>query len=199
MKNNFILIITLLLIIIFPTCKAQNDIASNKNSIAKNVVYVEALGNGLTYSHIPTLGTLNYERTIISSPKINCAIRIGGIYYQYTEHIRYLSSTRFHSIFSCPILFNIISNLHGNNHIETGLGIVLTNNAWVNNGNLEIGYTGSIKYRYQKKTKGIYFSSGWTPSFYFDPYYKGIPLAFGAIYDRIVYFVTMGISIGYHF
>jgi len=190
MKNIVTLIVIILILVTFFTCEAKNDSAFYENNISKNVIYLEALGNGFYYEG-PIWGTLNYERTVIYSPKINCAIRIGLGYIGSSSHNKY------HNGFSLPLLFNIISNPYGNHHIEGGIGVVLISDGLVQNSIL--GCTGSIKYRYQKKTKGIYFCSGWTPSFYFDPYFKGSPLDIGAIYERILHLANIGIGVGCHF
>jgi|GEM_PF-4068747 len=199
MKKFVAILVTLLLIAVLPICKAQNDSVSNKNNSSKNVIYLEGLGNGFNYSDEFIWGTLNYERNIIYSKKVNYSIRVGFGYNSSSSKNLYSTNNKTYSFYSLPLIFNIISNPSGNHHIDVGLGIVLTNNGWVDNTNLEIGYTGSFKYRYQKKTEGIYFSSGWTPSVYFDPYFKGSPLDVGYIFDRIIHFATIGISIGYHF
>lgn len=199
MENLVTIIVTVLLIVAFPTCKAQNDSTFSKNNISKNVIYLEALGNGFNYSGVFIWGTLNYERNIIYSKKANYSIRMGFGYNSSSSKNPYATNNKNYSFYSLPLMFNIISNPYGNHHIDAGLGIVLTNDGWVDNTNLEIGYTGSFKYRYQKKAGGIYFSSGWTPSIYFDPYFKGSPLDIGAVFDRIIHLATIGISIGYHF
>ncbi|MCE9539872.1 MAG: hypothetical protein K8R85_11735 [Bacteroidetes bacterium] len=198
MENIVTIIVTILLIAAFPTCKAQNDSTFNKNN-SKNVVSIEALGNGFNYSGVFILGTLNYERNVIYSKKVNYSIRMGLGYNSSSSKNPYSTNNKKYSFYSLPLMFNIISNPYGNHHIDAGLGIVLTNDGWVDNINFEIGYTGSFKYRYQKKTRGVYFSSGWTPSIYFDPYFKGSPTDIGYIFDRITHLATIGISIGYHF
>ncbi len=202
MKNIVNLLLVLLLTGAFPisnTCKAQSDSISNKKNIAKNAIYVEAFGNGWSFlDEVAVIwGTLNYERTIICSKHVNCSIRMGFGYNRYQNP--YLWNDEIFSYYSLPLLFNSITNPNGSNHLEAGLGIVLTNDAWDLNKNYEVGYTASLKYRYQKKTKGIYFSAGLTPSIYYDPFIKYVPDEYSVFSHGRIHLAAIGICIGYHF
>ncbi len=199
MKILINIFIILLLTAAVPSIKAQNDSTFNKNNIAKNAIYIEALGNGFNDEKTVTWGTLNYERNIFHSKDIYCAIRMGFAYNFETGLNSYGAIIKIYHYYSLPLMFNIISNPNGDHHIEAGFGVVVTNDAMVEIKKYEIGYTWNLKYRYQKKTKGIYFSAGWTPSVYFDPYYNNGPWSNHFIFDVIPHFLMIGMSIGYHF
>ncbi len=185
----------------FATCKAQNDSAFHKNNISKNVVYIEALNSGYSFFYEYNLwGTVNYERTIIYSEEFNCAIRMGfgydAFFSQNVSHIYKLDG----AFYTLPITFNFIDNPRGNHHTDAGLGVILNNHGWDGHRIFGVGYIGNLKYRYQKKTKGIYFSAGWTPTVYFDHHItQGINNFIFGTMDVLLNLATMGMSIGYHF
>ncbi len=196
MKNKAVIIIAVLLTGAYIACNAQNDSISDKKSIAKNAIYIEAMGNGFNYSDAVIWGTVNYERTIICSKDVNCSIRMGfgPGFYIYDGIIKIASN-----YYSLPLLINIITKPNGTNHLEAGLGVVLTDDAWLDNKYCEVGFTGGIKYRYQKKRRGLYISSGLTPSLYFDHSLQTSNDKFFAVFDKMVHLVTIGICVGYHF
>lgn len=183
-KTSFIISVLMFFTFI---CEAQKDSISVKKTISKNVVYVEALGNGsyLWYSGIP--GSFNYERVVKVSAKTIFALRAGvGIGLD-------------NNINTETLLFTFIRNPSGKHHFESAIGVALRNGD--NILNHTFGLTGSLKYRYQKPEPGVYFSVGWTPKFYYLPrtHHGPDPNADDIIPGNFFRFFSLGLSLGITF
>lgn len=142
------------------------NIYSQKDSIsvARNILYIEAAGIG-------GYGSINYERIVISKKKWMLNIRSGISTYHIKDY-----TTTFNPDIIIPFSIN---GLYGTNHkIELGIGQTLTNivyadvTAFKPKRKTHIYTTGSIGYRYQKNTGGLFFRCTYTPIIGFNDTFK---------------------------
>jgi hypothetical protein len=163
---------TLLLVLCFAGLFSKcfsQDIPAKKNSL-----YFELFGNAGYYS-------INYERSF--HPNIYC--RIG---FETFATSGLFDRTTTGRITAVPVIVSFLTG-HGKHHLEFGGGLLLGNKREFSVSNTIINLTSFLGYRYQSMTdNGFLFRLGLTPM---------VSLT-GANYpDR--YFLSAGLSIGYHF
>lgn len=171
-------------------CHAQKDSVSSKKAISKNIVFIEALGNGGFFTNQTwyTLCTLNYERTLNTTAKNWYSIRVGFTTAEYPH------DEVIHKTLIMPLMFNIITNPIGKNHIENGFGLIYSRESDPYQGDdNEFGVAYSLKYRYQNnKKKGLFFAIGYTPNFFLKKMWRGE-------FSILVRTLSGGLNLGYHF
>ncbi|MBD78722.1 MAG: hypothetical protein CL840_07370 [Crocinitomicaceae bacterium] len=164
-------ILTVLLLITNLTLQAQID----KDSIAKNVVFIEAFGVG-------GYGSINYERILPLKSPIAFGFRIGVSTYYILD---------FQRNFNPDLIFPFgVNYIYGHDHrIELGIGQTLSSIVMANNldGNAkrrtQLSATASLGYRYQPEIGGLF-----------------IRLVYSSIYERYTRFQHWGgLSFGYVF
>ena len=118
------------------------------NQLPDNSVYIELFGNSFLY------GSINYERIIFHQKSNYLSGRIGAgfDYYEGTN------------IFSTPVIFNYIYNIHKDISFEVGMGTTIVMQYVKNSSeNLIIPLlTGNVGIRIQSAT-GFIFRFGVTP------------------------------------
>jgi hypothetical protein len=145
-----VLIITIILSIFISICRAEQG-EDSSYQLPYNSVNVELLGNSYLY------GSFNYERIVFHQNHIYISVRVGfGYLYTYNANI-----------FSVPVLFNIIYNIHKTISLEGGVGTTLfyTASGNTHDSGLDPVLTGFLGMRVQAK-KGFCFRVGFVP--YYD-------------------------------
>jgi len=146
---------------------------TNKDSLKRNAVYIELLGQGVLYS-------VNYDYRI----KENIALRAGLTTYG----INFFSKT---NVTGFPMMLNYLSGKR-KGHFEAGIGFmpllaVTEENAgwfsWEDDQKKEsaVGFIGNINlgYRYQPRTGGFIFRINFTPLIFQEQLWPFGGISFG--------------------
>lgn len=140
-------------LILFFSCHLLGQKADS--IIAKNIVFIEALGVG-------GYGSINYERIVPTKTQVNFGIR-AGLSVMRIRDFNY----KFNPDIVIPFAVNFI---YGTKHrAEIGIGQSLTNMVQANaesgeaERNTSFHATASIGYRYQKQTGGLYIRVVYSP------------------------------------
>jgi hypothetical protein len=169
------IISAIILTVLITVCRAGQT-GDSVYHLPYNSVNVELFGNSYLY------GSLNYERVVFHHQSIYLSARAGfGYLYAYNANI-----------FSTPILFNIIFNVHKTISLEGGVGTTLfyTASGNTHDSGLDPVLTGFLGMRVQAK-KGFCFRVG------FVPYYDFMDSGANIFPDHFT--PWGGISFGYSF
>jgi hypothetical protein len=162
MLERSVLVALLLLVGLFSTreARAEQAVTETERDDAQNVVFAEALGNGLLYS-------IDYERLL---PAWNLGLR-GGISY-FTWSVSSYGGSGNLSLASFPL---VASWYWGspNHKLQLGLGTTIlyldasTDSEGTSFGGeragLGVAATGVVGYRYLPRAGGLSFGAGFTP------------------------------------
>ena len=146
----------------------------SQDSVARNSVYAEVLGNAVGLS-------LNYDRIVLKKEKISMSFCIGAA----TNPINFLGSAFFNKpkfvnsplIYGVPVSCNMIYG-RGNQHFEVGVGLTYNQGYSMDINYLhevvyysrEIFAVIRLGYRFQKKDGGLFWKLGFTPYFLIKDY-----------------------------
>jgi hypothetical protein len=164
--------ITYLLLVVICLIVSLPEGKSQEAVQSRNSVFMEALGNGGLFS-------INYERGFASS--VYGRLGFGSWTSQFMG-----SDTKMTTF---PVMVSYFTG-HGKSHAELGGGILLGSAKDDIGSNSILDLTSFIGYRYQSPGRGILFRVGLTPFLSLDN---------EANYPDKGFFLSGGVSIGYHF
>ena len=165
-------------------CYAQDAAESSKQSISKNTLFVEGMGNSLVYG-------LNYDRILINKEKWKFTGRLGFSYF-YQRHDQY-------SIFNFPSEFSFLIG-KSKNFFETGVGATYyfetIPQAYASSQDKIAQYAylfTRLGYRYQRPQGGFFLKAGLNIVF---PLTEDSKYVF--LYSEFIW-IYGGVGIGYTF
>ena len=141
------------------------------DSIKRNSVYIELLGNSLIYS-------LNYDHLFDLTPQTKLAVGVGvGYLYIHNESGHFVISEFTNNVFLVTPEVNFLIGRSSKHFFETGLS--LCNKIETDNFNYKLAPALRIGYRFQPLKGGFLFRIGFTPMYYDNKIYPLGGLSFG--------------------